>query len=285
MEQERNHPSPGRSEDASPPSEAGSGELLSVDDLRYAYPDGTPALNGVSFRLGGGDRLALLGPNGSGKTTLVHHVLGALRPDQGRIRILGERVDPAHGVAAAGRVGVLFQEPRDQLFTARVRDDVAFGPANQGVRGSALDDAVEQALDSVGLVGVADRPPTRLSVGEQRRAALAAVLAMRPAILVLDEPTANLDPSGRRDLARLLARLGLPLLVVTHDLPFALELCPRALVLEGGRIVAGGNTAELMADRDAMRRYGLELPYGFDPGAARADRTGAPGMDRTRSTD
>jgi cobalt/nickel transport system ATP-binding protein len=242
-------------------------ELLAVDDLWYAYPDGTAALSGASLRLRSDERLALLGPNGSGKTTLVLHLLGVLRAASGSIRVLGRPLDSAGIDAAGGRLGVLFQEPRDQLFTARVRDDVAFGPANQGLSGDALDRRVEEALRTVGLAGAGERSPAHLSVGEQRRAALAAVLAMRPEVLVLDEPTANLDPSGRRDLARLLIDLRIPLLLVTHDLPFALELCPTACVMDGGRIVADGPTATVLGQRETMRRHRLELPYGFDPGA------------------
>ncbi len=261
----------------SPPASSGERgtsverDVVRVERLRYAYPDGTVALDGADLRLRAGERLALLGPNGSGKTTLVLHLLGILRPSAGEVRVLGSILDDAGVAALRGRLGVLFQDPRDQLFMARVGDDVAFGPANLGVRGAELVERVRSALEAVGLTGAGERAPTHLSTGEQRRAALAAVLAMEPQVLVLDEPTANLDPSGRRELARLLAGLRLPMLVVTHDLPFALELCPRCVVMDGGRIVAEGPTRELLADADRMRRHRLELPFGFRPGAAFAD--------------
>lgn len=239
---------------------------IRLEGVRFRYPDGTVALRGLSISLRPGERMALLGRNGSGKTTLVLHLLGILRPEAGRVTVLGrELAEPDAPAAVRGRLGVLFQDPRDQLFLTKVWDDVAFGPANQGIRGEALAERVRSALAAVGLEGVAERPATHLSTGEQRRAALAAVLAMHPEALVLDEPTANLDPGGRRALARLLAGLALPQLVITHDLPFALELCPRAAVVDDGVVVAEGATGELLADRERMRRHGLELPVGFYP--------------------
>jgi cobalt/nickel transport system ATP-binding protein len=165
-------------------------------------------------------------------------------------------------------VGMVFQDPDDQLFMASVRDDVAFGPGNLGLRGVELEARVDEALSAVGMSHVADRAPHHLSLGQRRRVAVATVLAMRPEILVLDEPTSNMDPAGRRELVELLRSLDVTLLVLTHDLPFALEVCERSLVMADGRIVADGPTLDLLADDEGLRRYRLEMPLGFDAGAA-----------------
>jgi cobalt/nickel transport system ATP-binding protein len=162
-------------------------------------------------------------------------------------------------------VGVVFQDPDDQLFMPTVREDVGFGPANMGVAGDDLDARVLEALEQVGMAEFADRPPHHLSFGQRRRVAVATVLAMRPEILVLDEPSSNLDPASRRELADILRSLDITVLMVTHDLPYALELCPRAVVLSGGVIVADGNTRDILMDDTLMRANRLELPFGFDP--------------------
>jgi cobalt/nickel transport system ATP-binding protein len=166
----------------------------------------------------------------------------------------------------------VFQDPDDQLFMPTVRDDVAFGPANLGVRGAELDQRVHAALAAVGMEEVADRPPHHLSFGQRRRVAVATVLAMEPDILVLDEPSSNLDPAGRRELAEVLRSLELTMLMVTHDLPYALELCPRAVVMDHGAVVADGPTAEVLGDRELMAAHRLELPFGFDPGFVAGSR-------------
>ena len=165
----------------------------------------------------------------------------------------------------------MFQDPDDQLFMPSVREDVAFGPANLGIAGEELDERVAEALEAVGMAAFADRPPHHLSFGQRRRVAVATVLAMRPQILVLDEPSSNLDPAGRRELADILRSLDITMLMVTHDLPYALELCPRALVMNGGRIVADGTTGDILGDDALMSSNRLELPFGFVPGAV-ADR-------------
>ncbi len=164
---------------------------------------------------------------------------------------------------------MVFQDPDDQLFMPTVRDDVAFGPANLGIRGAELEARVADALDRVGMGAFADRPPHHLSFGQRRRVAVATVLAMRPEILVLDEPSSNLDPASRRELADILRGLDVTVLMVTHDLPYALELCPRSVVLSDGVIVADGPTDEVLTDEATMRAHRLELPFGFDPRAAR----------------
>ncbi|HEU5152810.1 MAG TPA: ABC transporter ATP-binding protein [Iamia sp.] len=238
---------------------------LVVRDLRYAYPDGRRALDGVDLTVAPGERVAVLGPNGAGKTTLVLHLNGTLTAESGTIAVGGVTVGKATLRDVRRRVGLVFQDPDDQLFMPTVYDDVAFGPANLGLRHDALTARVEAALAAVGLPGVGERAPHHLSLGQKRRAAVATVLAMEPELLVLDEPTANLDPAARRELATVLTTLDLTTLVVTHDLPYALELCPRSVILAGGRVVADGPTAELLADADLLAAHRLELPFGFDP--------------------
>jgi cobalt/nickel transport system ATP-binding protein len=163
------------------------------------------------------------------------------------------------------RVGIVFQDPDDQLFMPTVRDDVAFGPANLGLPGEAVDARVQAALDAVGMDGSGGRPPHHLSFGQRRRVAVATVLAMDPQILVLDEPTSNLDPAARRDLADILVTLPVTAVIVTHDLPYALELCPRSVIINDGVIVADGPTRDVLGDAELMAANRLELPFGFDP--------------------
>lgn len=242
---------------------------LEVRGLSFRYPDGYPALDGAAFHIHPGERVALLGPNGAGKTTLVLHLNGILRPQAGTVRVAGLEVDDEHLMEVRRRVGLVFQDHDDQLFMPTVRQDVAFGPANFGLRGAELEDRVVDALDAVGMRDVADRAPHHLSLGQRRRVAVATVLAMRPEILVLDEPSSNLDPASRRELVGILQSLDITMLMVTHDLPYALELCSRALVMSHGRIVADGPTADILSDRDLMKANRLELPYGFDPAFVR----------------
>jgi cobalt/nickel transport system ATP-binding protein len=243
--------------------------VLDVRGLAYAYSDGHQALYGVDLHVHRGERVALLGPNGAGKTTLVLHLNGILAPGRGTVDVCGLPVSRPNLQEIRRRVGVVFQDPDDQLFMPTVRDDVAFGPANLGIRGAELEARVADALDRVGMGAFADRPPHHLSFGQRRRVAVATVLAMRPEILVLDEPSSNLDPTSRRELADILRGLDVTVLMVTHDLPYALELCPRSVVLSDGVIVADGPTDEVLTDEAMMRAHRLELPFGFDPRAAR----------------
>jgi cobalt/nickel transport system ATP-binding protein len=236
---------------------------LEVAGLAYAYPAGHQALFGVDLRVQPGERVALLGPNGAGKTTLVLHLNGILRGGAGRVTVAGLDVAPANLREIRRRVGIVFQDPDDQLFMPTVGEDVAFGPANFGVTGDALRARVDAALAAVGMSGHRDRSPQHLSGGQRRRVALATVLACRPEILVLDEPSSNLDPVARRELAQVLLGLGTSMLMVTHDLPYALQLCPRSVVIDDGVVVADGPTRELLADADLLARHRLELPFGF----------------------
>ncbi|MEU5888593.1 ABC transporter ATP-binding protein [Streptomyces sp. NPDC047461] len=238
---------------------------LEVSGLAYAYPDGHQALFGVDLSVARGERVALLGPNGAGKTTLVLHLNGILSGGTGTVKVAGLPVGKEHMAEIRRKVGIVFQDPDDQLFMPSVREDVAFGPAAAGVQGAELQARVDRALAQVGMAEFKDRPPHHLSFGQRRRVAVATVLAMEPEILVLDEPSSNLDPASRRELADILRSLDVTVLMVTHDLPYALELCPRSLVLSEGVIAADGRTAELLSDDALMRAHRLELPYGFDP--------------------
>jgi cobalt/nickel transport system ATP-binding protein len=243
---------------------------LEVRDLLFAYPDGTQALFGVSLSIRTGERVALLGPNGAGKTTLVMHLNGIHSAQSGSVAVGGLPVVKEHLQEIRRRVGIVFQDPDDQLFMPTVRDDVAFGPANLGIRGEELDVRVKVALSAVGMDGFEDRAPHHLSFGQRRRVAVATVLAMEPEILVLDEPSSNLDPAGRRELAEILLGLDITILMVTHDLPYALELCPRSVVMNAGSIAADGRTVDVLSDEALMRANRLELPFGFFPAQARA---------------
>jgi len=238
---------------------------LEVGGLAFAYPDGHQALFGLDFNIHPGERVALLGPNGAGKTTLVLHLNGVLGGGAGVVRVGGLEVAKPNLKEVRRRVAIVFQDPDDQLFMPTVRADVAFGPANLGVSGAELVERVMEALETVGMAEYADRPPHHLSFGQRRRVAIATVLAMDPQILVLDEPSSNLDPAGRRELAAVLEGLDLTMLMVTHDLPYALELCERSIVMNEGVITADGPTRTILADEELMRANRLEFPYGFKP--------------------
>jgi cobalt/nickel transport system ATP-binding protein len=236
-----------------------------VRDLRFAYPDGHVALDRVDLEVAAGERVAVLGPNGAGKSTLVLHLNGIHMPQQGTVAVCGLPVTKANLPTIRRRVGLVFQDPDDQLFMASVRDDVAFGPAHAGLRAGDLDRRVTAALDAVGMGARRDAAPHHLSVGEKRRVAIATVLAGEPDVLVLDEPTANLDPAARRELTEVLGRLAVTVVVVTHDLPYALEVCDRAVILDRGRITADGPVVDVLADADLLAAHRLHLPRGFDP--------------------
>ena len=239
---------------------------LEIKDLAFAYPDGNQALFGVNLTVGQGERVALLGPNGAGKTTLVMHMNGIHPAAHGEVRVAGQLVeasDKANLRSIRSKVGIVFQDPDDQLFMPTVGEDVAFGPYNMGVRGTELDQVVIEALELVGMTEFKDRPPHHLSFGQRRRVAVATVLAMKPEILVLDEPSSNLDPASRRELADILRSLAITIVMVTHDLPYALELCERAVILSGGIIVADKKTRDILGDKELLSAHRLELPVGF----------------------
>ena len=239
---------------------------LLIEELAFAYPDGNQALFGVNLRIERGERVALLGPNGAGKTTLVMHMNGIHPAEHGKVSVAGEVIDTTDKDLLRrirGKVGVVFQDPDDQLFMPTVGEDVAFGPYNMGIRGAELDKAVDEALAMVHMSEFNERPPHHLSFGQRRRVAVATVLAMKPEILVLDEPSSNLDPAGRRELAEILRSLDVTIVMVTHDLPYAFELCERSVILSGGVIVADGKTSNILKDQPLLAKNRLELPVGF----------------------
>lgn len=238
---------------------------LEVRGLAFTYPDGHQALFGCDVVVKKGERVALLGPNGAGKTTLILHLNGVLTPAAGKVRVGGVDVTKDNLREVRRRVGIVFQDPDDQLFMPTVFEDVAFGPKNLGLDVEETGVRVKSALAAVGMEDHAARPPHHLSFGQRRRVAVATVLAMEPEILVLDEPTSNLDPAGRRELAEILKSLDLTILMVSHDLPYVLELCPRSLLMNGGVLVADGGTRSILSDGALMAANRLELPYGFDP--------------------
>ncbi len=241
------------------------GPVIKVAGLEFSYPGGHQALKGIDLQVMPGERLAVFGPNGAGKTTFALHLNGIHMPVEGAVMIGGVVLNEQTVMEIRRRVGMVFQDPDDQLFMPTVRQDVAFGPVNFGVTGEALDLRVVEALEAVGMAHAIDRAPHHLSLGERRRVAVATVLASEPEILVLDEPSSNLDPASRRELADILADLDVTIVMVTHDLPYALELCERAVIISGGRVVADGDTPGILADEPLLRANRLELPYGFDP--------------------
>jgi cobalt/nickel transport system ATP-binding protein len=240
---------------------------LEISGLAYAYPDGNQALFGVNLSINQGERVALLGPNGAGKTTLVLHLNGIIPTMQGQVRVAGEVVDSKNAESIKSirhKVGIVFQDPDDQLFMPTVGQDVAFGPYNAGLRGLELERAVKEALELVGMSEFIDRPPHHLSFGQRRRVAVATVLAMKPEILVMDEPSSNLDPAARRELAEIITSLNITLLMVTHDLPFAYELCQRAVILSAGVVAADDEISSVLANKQLLNAHRLELPKGFN---------------------
>ncbi|HYN76429.1 MAG TPA: ABC transporter ATP-binding protein [Lamprocystis sp. (in: g-proteobacteria)] len=237
-----------------------SHHLVAAEQLAYAYPDGTQALRGVSFRVTQGESVAIVGANGAGKSTLLLHLNGYLLPQQGKVRI-GDLPLTKETMAAVRRtLGMVFQDPDDQLFMPTVEEDVAFGPLNLGLAANEVERRVVEALQRVGALALRERPPYHLSGGEKRAVAIATVLAMDPAILVMDEPSSSLDPGARRRLIRLLAGFDHTKFIATHDLDLALELCERTIVLREGRVAADGPSNEIFADAALLARCSLELP-------------------------
>ena len=234
---------------------------LDVRNLVFTYPDGTPALRGLSFRIESGETVGLIGGNGAGKSTLLLHLNGTLFPTRGEVLIGDTAVSPETAVWARRMVGLVLQDPDDQLFMPTVEEDIAFGPLNAGFPSDEVDRRVSAALECVNMTPVRKRPPYRLSAGEKRAVAIATVLAMEPEILVLDEPSSHLDPRARRRLIEWLKSYDSTCLIATHDLELVVEICSRVLVLDGGRLVAQGPTVNLLNDESLMQSHGLERPH------------------------
>jgi cobalt/nickel transport system ATP-binding protein len=238
---------------------------IDIYNLSYVYADGTHALKEISLTIRPSERVALVGANGSGKSTLLMHFNGLLTPQVGQVIVGTLVVEPRNLKAIRNFVGLVFQNPDDQLFMPTVWEDVTFGPLNQGIQGQHLIDQASQAMRSVGLdpEQFGPRNANALSGGEKKRVAIAGVLAMQPQVLVLDEPSAQLDPRSRRQLIHLLASLPLTQLIATHDLDLALELCDRTIVLNQGRLVYDGSTERVMSDPDLLADYALEPPLSY----------------------
>lgn len=233
-----------------------------VANLSHAYAVGLPALDGVTFEVPSGARVGIVGPNGAGKTTLFLCLAGVLTVRPGCVAVNGlDPADASQRRRLPESLGLVFQNSDDQLFNATVFDDVAFGPLNLGLPPDTVRERVTEGLHRVGLAGYERRVPYHLSGGEKRRTALAGVLAMRPRVLMLDEPSVFLDPRGRRELVRLLNVLDVTQLIASHDLEFILETCGRVLLLDGGRLCADGPAREVLADANLMERHGLEVPH------------------------
>lgn len=238
-----------------------SHHTIEIDTLSFAYPDGTRALEEVSFRAGHGESIALVGGNGAGKSTLLMHLNGLLEPESGTVRIGDVPVTSTTLADVRKTVGMVFQDPDDQLFMPSVGDDVAFGPLNLGLPHDEVRARVDDALSRVDSLDLKERPPFRLSGGEKRAVAIATVLAMCPSILVLDEPSSNLDPRARRRLIGLLGEFEHTKIIATHDLDLAAELCARTLVMRDGKLVADGPTDEIFSDVQLLEECGLEQPF------------------------
>jgi cobalt/nickel transport system ATP-binding protein len=233
---------------------------IQVKDLAFSYPDGRQALRGVSLAIGEGEKVALVGPNGAGKSTMLVHLNGILEKQQGSIVICDTELTPKTAGRVRAMLGLVFQSPDDQLFSPSVFDDVAFGPIYQGLSPTRVRECVDEALRLVHMEDYAGRVSHHLSQGEKKRIAIATVLSMKPDVLVLDEPSAGLDPRARRSLIELLRELPQTMLVATHDLPLVRDLLPRTVIMDNGQVVADGPTRRILADGALLAAHGLEMP-------------------------
>lgn len=249
------------------PAPSDGGAAVSVRELSYRYPAGQQALAGISFTMRAGETVGVVGPSGAGKSTLLLHLNGLLPEtadgDDSSVEIAGLPVVREHLKEVRRAVGMLFQNPDDQLFCATVAEDVAFGPLHLGLEDENVRGLVARSLAAVGLEGYGSRNPSQLSVGERKRVCLAGLLACEPSILALDEPFSNLDPRARRVVAGILRSFAGSLIIATHDLEMVAELCERAIVVDGGAIQADGPTGEILSDGPLMERHGLEVPWRY----------------------
>jgi cobalt/nickel transport system ATP-binding protein len=234
-------------------------EVIKIKDLEYTYPNGIQALRGIGLEVFENEKVALIGPNGAGKSTLLLHLNGILK-GKGEVEVLGSKLNERNLDCIRTKVGLVFQNPDDQLFSPTVFDDVSFGPLNMGLSKEVVKERVRSALEQVEMSGFEARCPHDLSFGEKKKISLATVLSMQPEILVLDEPTSNLDPHSRRELIGLLQRIETTLVVATHDLEMVLDVCERVFLLFQGKTIASGKTRLLLANKDLMRSYRLEVP-------------------------
>ncbi|KJS16387.1 MAG: cobalt ABC transporter ATPase [Peptococcaceae bacterium BRH_c4b] len=236
--------------------------IIEIEDLYYSYRDGTEALRGLSLYVDENERVALLGPNGAGKSTLLLHLNGINLPGQGVVRVLGKEINSKTEKWVRTKVGLVFQDPDDQVFSYTVHEDVAFGPRNMGLSPPEVEERVEQALEAVGMSNYAGHPPYHLSYGQKKRVAIAGVLAMGPPVIVLDEPMAYLDPRGKETLLEILNRLhksGATIIIATHDVDFAAEWADRVVIIKDGRTLRQGDTS-LLTDEEVVSEAHLRFP-------------------------
>jgi cobalt/nickel transport system ATP-binding protein len=237
-------------------------KVIEIKDLSYVYPDGTEALRDISLEVSEGESLGIIGPNGAGKSTLLLHLNGILGGD-GYIRIFGLEVNDKNLAWVRSKVGLVFQDPDNQLFMPTVFDDVSFGPINMKLPKSEVENSVDEALKEVDMLKVIRRPSHHLSFGEKKRVSIATVLSMKPQILALDEPSSNLDPKHRRNLINFLKNLKLTKIIATHDLDLVLETCLRVALIDKGKIIAIGDTLEVLKNKSLLEAHDLEMPYSF----------------------
>lgn len=237
--------------------------ILEVNGAKYSYPDGRQALKGMNLKVSRGESVGIVGANGAGKSTLLMHFVGVLFPQEGEIRVGGDQVEKKSLPVIRQKLGLVFQDPDDQLFMPTVYEDVAFGPRNYRIPEETVQERVTKALETVGILHLKERQPYKLSGGEKRAATIASVLAMEPEILVMDEPTAALDPKSRRRLIHLLQTFEQTKIIATHDMDMVVDLCERTVILKDGQVIADGPTRKLLTDEKLMEESGLELPLGM----------------------
>jgi len=237
---------------------------IEIQSLSFSYPDGTAALRNISLSINEGEFVGLIGPNGAGKTTLLFHLNGLLH-GEGRVFVRGLEVCDKNMKEIRKTVGIVFQDPDDQLFSSTVSDDIAFGPLSMRLPQKEVDARVSQALKDAGLEGKGKKAPHNLSFGQKKKAALAAILAMRPMVIALDEPTSNMDPRSRRNFMGLIRSLDATKLISTHDIDAVYELCGRVMLLDAGELIADGEARAILSDKALMESHGLEVPRNLRP--------------------
>lgn len=234
-------------------------KVIEIKNLSYSYPDGTPALKSIDLNVSEGDTLGIVGPNGAGKSTLLLHLNGILKAN-GNIKVLGSELNEKNLKPIRSKVGMVFQDPDNQLFMPTVFEDVAFGPLNMGFSKDEVKAVVRKALEKVDMLDAIGRISHHLSFGEKKRIAIATVLSMNPEILVLDEPTSNLDPKHRRELMKFLKDLDITKIIATHDLEMVLDICSRVVLIDNGAVIASGDTAEILSNKTLLESHSLEVP-------------------------
>ena len=235
-------------------------KIIEIKELNYSYPDGTVALKNINLDLFEGETLGIIGPNGAGKSTFLLHLNGLLR-GKGQVKVTDLEVNDKNLKKIRSKVGMVFQDPDSQLFMPTVFEDVAFGPMNMGLSKDEVEKAVTEALTKVDMLKSIKRLSHHLSFGEKKRISIATVLSMSPEILVLDEPSSNLDPKHRRDLINLLKELNVTQIVATHDMDMVMDICTRTVLIDKGTIVADGKVMDILSDKDLLESHDLELPF------------------------